>query len=113
MLGQYAWHLTNTRGDRAWPCGSLLPNDLGLFDMHGNVSEWCQGRYYDLYPHDQSGHTNDVVNVHEQTKDTYPALLRGGDFHSAPASVRSAFRVGLQPSVRLFGTGFRPSRTYP
>ena len=31
--------------DRAWPVGSLLPNDLGLFDMLGNMYEWCQEPY--------------------------------------------------------------------
>ena len=38
---QYAWYQANSK-EHAWPCGSLLPNDLGLFDMLGNVFEWCQ-----------------------------------------------------------------------
>ena len=44
LLGQYAWYLGNSK-DRAWPVGSLLPNDLGLFDMLGNMYEWCQEPY--------------------------------------------------------------------
>ena len=48
LLGRYAWY-NATSPDRARPCGSLQPNDLGLFDMLGNVYEWCQEQYYD-YP---------------------------------------------------------------
>ena len=36
LLGKYAWYQATSQ-DHAWPCGSLLPNDLGLFDMLGNV----------------------------------------------------------------------------
>ncbi|MCH8073937.1 MAG: SUMF1/EgtB/PvdO family nonheme iron enzyme, partial [Proteobacteria bacterium] len=44
LLGQYAWFIKNS-ANRSWPVGSLKPNDTGLFDMLGNVLEWCQGRY--------------------------------------------------------------------
>ena len=44
LLGKYAWYQANSQ-EHAWPCGSLLPNDLGLFDMLGNVFEWVQDRY--------------------------------------------------------------------
>ena len=45
LLGRYAWYSQNSR-NRIWPCGRLKPNDFGLFDMLGNVYEWCQ----DIYP---------------------------------------------------------------
>ena len=41
LLDAYARYQANSK-EHAWPCGSLLPNDLGLFDMLGNVFEWVQ-----------------------------------------------------------------------
>ena len=112
LLGQYAWYLANTRGDRARPCGSLLPNDLGLFDMLGNVYEWCNG-LYEFYPAGEGMMFDDNINTYESVKEAYPRLLRGGAFGSQPAIVRSANRGRIAPSDRVASDGFRPSRTYP
>ena len=60
MLGQYAWYFA-TSLVRAWPCGSLLPNDLGLFDMLGNVNEWCQERALAYEP--GKGALKDNINI--------------------------------------------------
>ncbi len=49
LLKAYAWYRANS-AERAWMCGSLFPNDLGLFDMLGNEYEWCQERWASL-PH--------------------------------------------------------------
>ena len=49
LLGTYARYQANSQ-EHAWPGGSLLPNDLGLFDMLGNVYEWCQDPYARYQP---------------------------------------------------------------
>ena len=100
LLGQYAWYLYNTDGDRARPCGTKLPNDLGLFDMLGNVYEWCNGRP-EAYPPDKGGNFDDNITIYEYIKDTHPRLLRGGTFFYIPAYVRSANRHWLAPSDRV------------
>ena len=45
LLEHYAWYPANSGDPCMARCGRLLPNDLGLFDMLGNVYEWCQERY--------------------------------------------------------------------
>ena len=112
LLGQYAWYLTNTFGDRAQPCGTRLPNDLGLFDMLGNVYEWCNGRY-EAYPPDKGGNFNDNIKLCEYINDANFRPLRGGTFFYIPAYVRSAVRRPFGPSYRDIFIGFRPSRTSP
>ncbi len=112
LLGQYAWYLTNTFGDRAQPCGTKLPNDLGLFDMLGNVYEWCNSRY-EAHPPDKGGNFDDNMTLYEYIKDTNARPLRGGTFFYIPAYVRSAVRRPVAPSYRDIFIGFRPSRTYP
>ena len=97
--------------DHAWPCGSLLPNDLGLFDMLGNVFEWVQDQTR-MRPIQTEGDINDIINIYECINEINPRLLRGGAFNYHPADVRSAYRDGHAPSNRSTNNGFRPSRTY-
>ncbi len=112
LLGRYAWYAQNSR-DRAWPCGQVKPNDLGLFDILGNMYEWCQDQYGDYPPERENSAPEDIIrNISINEKS--PRLLRGGAFTSRPAYVRSAFRFRLLPSGRdSDNLGFRPSRTYP
>jgi formylglycine-generating enzyme required for sulfatase activity len=102
LLEKYARYLANS-DDHAWPCGSLKPNDLGLFDMPGNVSEWCQERHSD----DPGGAADSDAHIDER-----PRRLRGGTYDSFPAYVRSANREWDAPSSSFNTQGFRPARTY-
>jgi formylglycine-generating enzyme required for sulfatase activity len=95
--------------------GSLRPNDLGLFDMLGNVMEWCQGGTVQYpagteeRPAGDRAQPNDVLGV----KTRFARILRGGSFNSQAWFVRSAFRGADAPTVTLRVVGFRPARTVP
>ena len=91
---------------RALPCGSLLPNDLGLSDMLGNAWEWCQDRYL-TYSRGSSFIDNNIKNL-ESIDENNPRLLRGGSFLFQPAGVRSAFRFGT-PRRNLAGAAVSAS----
>src|SRR5271157_5909844 len=110
LLDAYARYQANSK-EHAWRCGSLFPNDLGLFDMLGNMYEWCQDSVNASKPA-KKGIYNDSINISESIVDKNPRLPRGGSFVDLPAFVRSAFRHGDAPADRLTFNGFRPSRTY-
>ena len=113
LLDAYARYAANSN-ERAWMCGSLLPNDLGLFDMLGNVYEWCQdSTNASASRPSKKGITDDVIHIYEHVNEKNPRLLRGGSFLSVPAFVRSALRSWFAPAYRDTYLGFRPSRTYP
>jgi formylglycine-generating enzyme required for sulfatase activity len=111
LLGRYAWYQANSRA-HAWSGGNLLPNDLGLFDMLGNVCEWCQDRADTPGPSTRGVH-NDIINMFESVSDKEARHLRGGSFADPGAYVRSAVRLWNLSSLRGFIYGFRPARTYP
>jgi len=111
LLGFYVRFQANSQ-EHAWPGGSLMPNDLGLFDMLGNVYEWCQDPYGRFQP-GKEGAIVDHINITESINEKNPRLLRGGAFNNVPADVRSASRVWNAPAYRNTLNGFRPARTYP
>jgi len=110
LLGKYAWYQANSK-ERAWSCGSLLPNDLGLFDMLGNEFEGVQDGMRRPMP-ERKGAFSDIIRISEYVNDKNPRLLRGGAFNVPPAIVRSANRFWNAPAFRSSVYGFRPSRTY-
>jgi formylglycine-generating enzyme required for sulfatase activity len=107
LLRRYAVYQTNGQ-DRAWPVGQKRPNDLGLFDMHGNVWNWCNDSAF-VYP---SGRFEDKEDLRE-VSDATNRVLRGGSFDSVAPIVRSSLRFVVQPGFSLFTIGFRVARTVP
>jgi serine/threonine protein kinase/formylglycine-generating enzyme required for sulfatase activity len=107
LLPQYAWYLANGQ-NRTWPSGSLKPNDIGLFDMLGNVWDWC----FDPYADEPIKMVEDMPTT-RTVEVTDRRALHGGAFDFRPANIRSACRGGSQPDNRDFVFGFRPARTYP
>lgn len=88
----------------------LKPNDFGLFDMQGNVYEWCYDVYAE-YPAALEAAIADAPNS-DPVRDTDSRRLRGGAFDARDAAVRSASRGVYRSSNRSSTVGFRPARTY-
>jgi eukaryotic-like serine/threonine-protein kinase len=99
LLRDYGWYLDNSN---KWshPVGNLRPSIRGLFDLHGNMFEWCHDQYADY-----------VVDLVEE--DPLGPLLgsdrvrRGGGWLSEAAICRSAYRSTLVPSIRTSSMGIR------
>jgi eukaryotic-like serine/threonine-protein kinase len=110
LLGKYARYQANSK-EHAWSCGSLLPNDLGLFDMLGNELEWVQDRVgYEIQENGRQ--SKDITHQSESIKDKHFRLLRGVSFLFPAGFLRSAGRFSHPPEHRSSDIGFRPSRTY-
>jgi formylglycine-generating enzyme required for sulfatase activity len=106
-INSYAWYYGND-GATTEPVGGLLPNDWGLYDMAGNLQEWCQD-WYGAY---DSGPDTDPAG---QTSGSY-RVYRGGSWSGISLGCRSALRGFDYPDSHANGTvGFRvvlaPPRT--
>jgi formylglycine-generating enzyme required for sulfatase activity len=90
-LGEYAWYVDNSDG-APHPVGKKKPNAWGLYDMHGNVAEWCLDHYSkDFYATFKPG--SPVLGpVLLPTERRYPHVVRGGSWDDEPARLRSAAR---------------------
>jgi serine/threonine protein kinase/formylglycine-generating enzyme required for sulfatase activity len=110
LLGKYAWYFGNSPS-RTRPVGLLKPNDLGLFDMHGNATEWCQDRY-GSYIQAKGGEVLEDIENTEDVKNKDSRMLRGGSFFTLATNVRSPQRIHSRPWSRINDSGLRVARTF-
>jgi len=106
QLGAYAWYGANS-GSQTHSVGQKQPNGLGLYDMSGNVWEWCSDWYGDTY-YGQSPKKNPKGPSSGEHR-----VLRGGSWYSDPVSARAADRVRLWPTGRVDSDGFRLALASP
>jgi formylglycine-generating enzyme required for sulfatase activity len=99
LLAENAWYEGNSEKETQ-PVGKKEPNAWGLYDMHGNVSEWCQDgeRVYDDQP---------VTDPVGPQQDGARRMTRGGSWCRAARSLRCAARGRAQPDDRFDNVGFR------
>jgi formylglycine-generating enzyme required for sulfatase activity len=97
LLKEHAWFSGNS-GGTTHPVRQKAPNSWGLYDMHGNLWEWCQDGYQDQLP----GGVDPAVAQSASAR-----VIRSGSCSGSAAYCRSAFRRGDSPSIRGVNLGFR------
>jgi len=100
-LSEVGWHSANS-GGVTHPVGSKKPNELGIYDLSGNVWEWCQDRYSSYTADSQ----RDPLGWSEENK----KVLRGGAWTTGPAYCRVYKRLSEKPDITDFTFGFRVAR---
>jgi formylglycine-generating enzyme required for sulfatase activity len=99
-LGDYAWFKDNSEG-MTHSIRQKNPNGLGLYDMTGNVWEWCQDWY------DENYYLRSPRNDPQGPASGSYRVLRGGSWLTLARNARSAYRYGLDPGDRYDFAGFR------
>ena len=101
-IDEVAWYSSNS-GSKTHPVGTKKPNELGIYDMSGNVWEWCQDSWHGNYngaPTDGSAWGGNGSS----------RVYRGGSWSHSASSCRVAIRINYAPSDGYYGLGFRVAR---
>ncbi len=101
MLGDYAWFQGNS-GRHTHPVGSKKPNPWGLYDMHGNVYQWCADFYDEKSSNDGDKDPKTILGISN-------CVVRGSSWLNNPAHCRSACRNMRPSGFRGHQIGFRVS----
>ncbi|MBK9315399.1 MAG: SUMF1/EgtB/PvdO family nonheme iron enzyme [Acidobacteria bacterium] len=101
LLDQYAWYSRNS-GQKTHPVGQKRPNRWGLYDVHGNVREWCEDVWHDNYNGAPADGSAWVTGENQGRR-----LLRGGSWYDNRDFARAVYRVNSSPRSRIYNIGFR------
>ncbi len=99
-LPKYGWHNKNA-GGKSHPVGTLLPNPFGLFDMHGNLYEWCRDYF------DEKWYGETSTNDPRGPSAGYARMIRGGSWANDVSNCRNAYRNQVTQVHRAAHNGFR------
>jgi formylglycine-generating enzyme required for sulfatase activity len=110
LLGKYAWYAANNSSTLPHPVGTLRPNDTGLFDMHGNLGEWCQDKFLQQKVAENEMKKQDDLEVIRGDGKTMFSV-KGGAFNLPALYAMSGMRMPAPPMQRTPIFGFRPART--
>ncbi len=97
----YEYHFPEESSSKTTPVGEFPPNAFGLYDMHGNVWEWCLDIWHSTY----EGAPNDASAWIDQNNNC--RILRGGSWQNPPQQCRCAYRKRCDSFNSLFNQGFR------
>ena len=103
ILNDVAWNATNNNPYGSKPVGTKSHNGLGIYDMSGNVWEWC----WDWFGGYSSSQQNNPTGPSTGTS----RVLRGDDWYDSPEGCRVSRRIGNEPNNPYFVFGFRICRS--
>ena len=107
-LREAGWHNTGADATSTKPVGLKVPNALGLYDMHGNVDEWCRDAYdSDAYKKRVDGIADPEIRAEDLGSENPDRVIRGGSWAGSARYCRSAYRCRWTPDYRSWNQGFR------
>ncbi len=104
-LKEVGWYDENS-GSETQPVGQKLANELGIFDLSGNVYEWCEDRYRGSEYYEVCANQGTVEDP-QGPESGANRVIRGGNWSNIARGCRVSYRSGHSPGYRYSGIGFR------